>query len=57
MEGEHELTAGLLSKTASFGLIVSGNVGAKETERLIAKLKLDKEIRADQGSDNKSSEP
>ena len=44
MEGERELTTGLLSKGASFRLIVSGEVGVREIERLIAKLKLDKEI-------------
>jgi hypothetical protein len=48
MEGERELTTGLLSKDASFRLIVSGNVGVKEIERLIKKLELDKEILADQ---------
>lgn len=49
MEGERELTTGLLSKGASFRLIVSGQVGEKEIERLIKKLELDKEILADQG--------
>jgi len=48
MAGERELTTGLLSKDASFRLIVSGNVGVKEIERLIKKLELDKEILADQ---------
>jgi len=48
MAGERELTTGLLSKDASFRLIVSGNVGVKEIERLIRKLELDKEILADQ---------
>jgi len=43
-QGERELTTGLLSKNASFRLIVSGDVGVKEIERLIAKLELDKEI-------------
>lgn len=46
MEGERELTTGLLSKDASFRLIVSGPVGEKEIERLIKKLELDKEILA-----------
>jgi hypothetical protein len=32
----------------SFRLIVSGNVGAKEIERLMKKLELGKEILADQ---------
>lgn len=45
--GERELTTGLLSKSASFRLIVSGDVGVKEIERLIAKLELDKAILAE----------
>jgi hypothetical protein len=48
MEGERELTTGLLSKDASFRLIVSGQIGVKEIERLIKKLELDKEILAEQ---------
>ena len=47
MAGERELVTGLLSKNASFRLIVSGDVGVKEIERLIAKLELDKEILAE----------
>ncbi len=47
MAGERELTAGLLSKESNFRLIVSGPVGVKEIERLIAKLELDKEILAE----------
>jgi hypothetical protein len=47
MEGERELTTGLLAKGASFLLIVSGNIGVKEIERLIKELELDKEILAD----------
>jgi len=43
MEGERELTAG----PASFRLLITGDVGVKEIERLIAKLKLDKEILAE----------
>ena len=50
MAQERELTTGLLSKDASFRLIVSGQVGVKEIERLIQKLELDKEILADQDS-------
>jgi hypothetical protein len=45
--GERELTMGLLSKEASFRLIVSGSIGVKEIERLIKKLELDKEILAE----------
>jgi hypothetical protein len=48
MTGERELTKGILAKDASFRLIVSGNIGVKEIERLIKKLELDKEILADQ---------
>ncbi|MFG1189245.1 hypothetical protein [Xanthobacter flavus] len=47
MEGERELMTGLLAKGSSFRLIVSGQVGVKEIERLIRKLELDKEILAD----------
>jgi hypothetical protein len=47
-----ELTTGLLSKDASFRLIVSGAVGVREIERLIKKLELDKEILADQDAEN-----
>ena len=47
MDGERELTSGLLSKDANFRLIVSGTIGVKEIERLIQKLELDKEILAD----------
>jgi hypothetical protein len=38
MEGERELTTGMLAKDTSFRLIVSGNIGVKEIERLIKKL-------------------
>jgi hypothetical protein len=48
MDGERELTAGLLSKDANFRVIVTGHVGVKEIERLIRKLEFDKEILADQ---------
>lgn len=51
MHGERELTTGLLSKGASFRLIVSGKVGEKEIERLIRKLELDKEILAETDED------
>jgi hypothetical protein len=37
-----------LQPEASFRLIVSGNIGVKEIERLIQKLEIDKEIPADQ---------
>jgi len=47
MDGERELTTGLLAKDTSFRLIVNGPVGVKEIERLIRKLELDKEILAE----------
>jgi hypothetical protein len=47
MDGERELTTGLLSKEASFRLIVTGKIGEREIDRLIKKLQLDKEILAD----------
>jgi hypothetical protein len=47
MEGERELTTGLLAKDASFRLLVNGHVGVTEIDRLIRKLELDKEILAD----------
>lgn len=56
MEGERELTTGLLSKDANFRLIVSGPVGVREIERLIRKLELDKEILADEGQDTETAE-
>ena len=56
MEGERELTAGLLSKEAGFRLIVTGKVGEKEIERLIAKLELDKEILAEPDNENDPEE-
>ena len=53
MSGERELTTGLLSKEAKFRVIVSGNVGVKEIERLIQKLEFDKEILADTDDDSR----
>jgi hypothetical protein len=51
-EGERQLTAGLLSRDASFRLVVSGRIGVKEIERLIQKLEIDKEILADPETDD-----
>lgn len=48
MEGERELSTGMLAKGASFRLIVKGQIGAREIDRLISKLKLDREILADE---------
>lgn len=47
MAGERELKAGLLSKETSFRLLVNGPVGAKEIDRLISSLQLDKDILSD----------
>jgi len=46
----------MLAKDASFRLIVSGKIGVKEIERLIQKLKIDKEILADQDEANGTNE-
>lgn len=54
LEGERELTTGILSKGASFRLIVSGKIGPTEIERLIKKLELDKEILAEQADDGEA---
>lgn len=53
MEGERELTTGMLAKDASFRLIVSEKIGVKEIERLIKKLEIDKEILAEQDEEPK----
>jgi len=44
LEGEREITTGLLSKEAGFRLIVSGHIGKKEIDRLIKKLEFDRDI-------------
>ena len=54
MTGERELTTGLFSKDANFRLLVTGTVGVKEIERLIAKLELDKEILAETDAEPES---
>ncbi len=46
----------MLAKDASFRLIVTGNVGVKEIERLIKKLELYKEILADQDDEDDLSQ-
>jgi hypothetical protein len=56
MEGERELLTGPLSRTSGFRLIVNGKIGLKEIERLIAKLKLEKEILADADEDDGGKE-
>jgi hypothetical protein len=45
---EGSLSRPLLSRDASFRLIVTDQIGVKAIERLIAKLQLDKEILADE---------
>lgn len=44
---ERVLQSGMLSKTASYRVIVSGPVGVSEIDRLLKKLEVDKEILAD----------
>lgn len=57
--GVHErvLQSGLLSKEASFRLIVSGHIGKAEFEKLLAKLNLDKDILVDEGGDEANGDP
>lgn len=55
MEHERVLSDGLLSKGATYRLIVSGHVGLKEIERLIKKLEIDKEILAEDDADLEQS--
>jgi hypothetical protein len=61
MEGERELTTGLLSKDASFRLIVKGEIGPMEIDRLIKKLEFDRDILADskpnQDPNNEENDP
>lgn len=56
MDGERELTTGILSKGAGFRLIVHGKIGEKEIDRLIRKLQLDKEILADSDESEASTD-
>lgn len=53
-QGERELQSGMLSKGAGYRVIVSGQIGVKEIERLIRKLEMDKEILADEADDDLS---
>ena len=41
---ERELACGILSRTTSFRLVVSGEIGPIEMDRLISKLELDRAI-------------
>lgn len=47
MTGERVLQDGILSQNATYRIVVSGQIGVKEIERLIKKLELDKEILAE----------
>jgi hypothetical protein len=50
---ERVLQSGMLSKTASYRVIVSGHVGETEIERLLRKLEMDKDILAESDDDIK----
>jgi len=56
-ENERELISGLLSRDASFRILVKGTIGPSEIDRLIQKLTIDREILADHfdGFDDKSA--
>ncbi len=47
--GTHErvLQSGMLSRTASYRVVVSGPIGEAEIDRLLKKLEMDREILAD----------
>ena len=47
------LTTGLLSREATFTVLVTGKVGGMEIERLIRQLQLVKDILADDGPPGK----
>lgn len=47
---ERVLASGMLSKTSSYRLIVAGPIGKPEFDKLLAKLKLDEDILADEPS-------
>lgn len=51
-QNERELQSGMLSKGAAYRVIVSGQIGVREIERLIKKLEMDKEILADEDADD-----
>lgn len=55
MDGERILQDGILSRDATYRIVVSGRIGAREIERLIAKLELDKEILAEADEESTSS--
>ena len=52
---DREFMSGVLAKDASFRLIVRGNIGVKEIERLIEKLEIDRQILAEQDDDEQPS--
>lgn len=56
---ERVLQAGLLSKGASYRVLVSGHVGKAEFDKLIAKLQMDEDILADDddGPDDEDRDP
>jgi hypothetical protein len=49
--GERILADGLLSKQATFRIVVSGKIGPMEIDRLFKKLELDREILAEPDDD------
>lgn len=58
MDGERELKTGMLSKDgASFRLLVTGQIGVKEIDRLIRQLEFDKEILAEPDEPEAGNEP
>lgn len=54
---ERVLQSGMLSKAASYRVIVSGPVGVSEIDRLLKKLEVDKEILADPDPEEANDNP
>jgi hypothetical protein len=57
LSAERELQTGILSRNAGFRVLVTGQIGVAEIERLIAKLEMDKEILADPEPEDDFSDP
>ena len=54
---ERVLQSGMLSKLASYRVIVLGPVGVSEIERLIAKVEVDKDILGEPEPDEEDRDP
>lgn len=55
MQNARVLQNGILSKNATYRIIVNGNIGPKEIERMIKKLEVDKEILLESMEENQEN--